>query len=67
MGGPPNMEPKIIFMRATGGEVGAAASLAPKVGPLGMSPKVVGEQIKKATMDWMGMKVSYLCNKKCTY
>eukprot|EP00591_Stephanopyxis_turris_P004816 CAMPEP_0195506812 /NCGR_PEP_ID=MMETSP0794_2-20130614/376_1 /TAXON_ID=515487 /ORGANISM="Stephanopyxis turris, Strain CCMP 815" /LENGTH=167 /DNA_ID=CAMNT_0040633261 /DNA_START=60 /DNA_END=563 /DNA_ORIENTATION=- len=58
MGGPPSMEPKIIYMRATGGEVGAAASLAPKVGPLGMSPKVVGEQIKKATMDWVGMKVT---------
>ena len=58
MGGPPNNEIKIIYMRAVGGEVGAASSLAPKVGPLGMSPKVVGEQIKKATMDWAGMKVT---------
>lgn len=29
-------------MRATGGEVGAASSLAPKIGPLGLSPKKVG-------------------------
>ena len=58
MGGPPNQEVKIIYMRATGGEIGAASSLAPKVGPLGMSPKVVGEQIKAATMDWAGMKVT---------
>ena len=28
-------------MRATGGEVGAASSLAPKIGPLGLSPKKV--------------------------
>ena len=41
-----------------GGEVGAASSLAPKVGPLGLSPKKIGEQIKAATMDWKGMKVT---------
>ena len=29
-------------MRATGGEVGAASSLAPKIGPLGLSPKKIG-------------------------
>jgi large subunit ribosomal protein L12e len=58
MGGPPPTEAKVIFMRAVGGEIGAASSLAPKVGPLGMSPKTVGEQIKAATMDWLGMKVT---------
>ena len=42
---PPKMDPGAvmeIFMRATGGEVGAASSLAPKIGPLGLSPKKVG-------------------------
>ena len=34
---------KIITMRAVGGEVGAASALAPKVGPLGLSPKKIGE------------------------
>ena len=29
-------EIKIIYLRATGGEVAAGASLAPKVGPLGL-------------------------------
>ena len=39
---PPKMDPnevKIIYVRVTGGEVPGASSLAPKVGPLGMSPK----------------------------
>merc|ERR1739848_914035 len=57
-GGPPNQEPKILFLRAVGGEVTAAAALAPKVGPLGMSPKKVGDDIKKATGDWKGQKVT---------
>ena len=29
-------EIKIIYLRATGGEVGASATLAPKIGPLGL-------------------------------
>ena len=57
-GGPPSQEAKIIYLRAMGGEVTAAAALAPKVGPLGMSPKKVGDDIKKATGDWKGQKVT---------
>lgn len=45
-------------MRAIGGEVGAASTLAPKVGPLGLSPKKVGEDIRDATKDWKGLKVT---------
>lgn len=40
-------------LRATGGEVGSSATLAPKIGPLGLSPKKVGEDIAKATGDWV--------------
>ena len=58
MGGPPRTEEKIVVMRAIGGEVGSAASLAPKLGPLGLSPKKVGEDIKAATMDWKGLAVT---------
>lgn len=29
-------EVKIIYLRATGGEVGASSALAPKIGPLGL-------------------------------
>jgi ribosomal protein L11 len=33
------------------------SSLAPKLGPLGMSPKKVGDDVQKATKDWKGLKV----------
>ncbi|RIA96053.1 60S ribosomal protein L12 [Glomus cerebriforme] len=51
-------EVKIIYLRATGGEVGASSSLAPKIGPLGLAPKKVGEDIAKATADWKGLRVT---------
>ena len=41
------------------GEVGAASSLAPKIGPLGLSPKKVGEDIAKETAkDWKGLRIT---------
>jgi len=51
-------EVKIVHLRTTGGEVGASSALAPKLGPLGLSPKKVGEDIAKATGDWKGLKVT---------
>merc|ERR1712034_92090 len=36
----------------------ATSSLAPKVGPLGLSPKKIGDDIAKATGDWKGLKVT---------
>lgn len=33
--------------------MGASSALAPKIGPLGLSPKKVGEDIAKATGDWV--------------
>ena len=47
-----------VIMRTVGGEVAAASSLAPKIGPLGLSPKKVGEDIQKATLDWKGLSVT---------
>ncbi|KAG0139868.1 hypothetical protein CROQUDRAFT_665910 [Cronartium quercuum f. sp. fusiforme G11] len=58
---PPKIDPnevKILCLRATGGEVGASSALAPKIGPLGLSPKKVGEDIAKATGDWKGLRVT---------
>ena len=59
---PPKMDPnevKIVYVRVTGGEVPGASSLAPKVGPLGMSPKKVGDDIVKATSaEWKGLRVT---------
>jgi large subunit ribosomal protein L12e len=48
----------IVYLRAVGGEVGATSSLAPKIGPLGLSPKKVGDDIAKATGDWKGLKIT---------
>lgn len=58
---PPKFDPneiKIVYLRAVGGEVGATSSLAPKIGPLGLSPKKVGDDIAKATQEWKGLKVT---------
>eukprot|EP01103_Thecamoeba_quadrilineata_P003745 TRINITY_DN13497_c0_g1_i1.p1 TRINITY_DN13497_c0_g1~~TRINITY_DN13497_c0_g1_i1.p1 ORF type:complete len:166 (+),score=30.96 TRINITY_DN13497_c0_g1_i1:30-527(+) len=58
---PPKVDPnetKIIFVRATGGESTPSAVLAPKVGPLGLSPKKVGDDISAKTQDWKGLKVT---------
>ena len=59
---PPKFDPNAVievFLRATGGEVGAASSLAPKIGPLGLSPKKVGEDIAKETgKEWKGLRVT---------
>merc|ERR1712093_598540 len=49
---------KILFVRAPGGEVPPVPALAPKVGPLKLSPKSVGEDLAKATKDWKGMRVT---------
>jgi len=46
---------KIIHLRVTGGEVGAQSALAPKIGPLGLSPKKIGEDIAKNTGDWVSL------------
>jgi len=58
---PPKFDPtevKLVYLRCVGGEVGATSSLAPKIGPLGLSPKKIGDDIAKATGDWKGLKIT---------
>ncbi|CAG0895165.1 unnamed protein product [Cyprideis torosa] len=58
---PPKFDPneiKVVYLRAVGGEVGATSSLAPKIGPLGLSPKKVGDDIAKATSEWKGLRIT---------
>ncbi|XP_027969386.1 60S ribosomal protein L12-like [Eumetopias jubatus] len=41
---PPKFNPneiKVVYLRCTGGKVGAASALAPKIGPLALSPKKI--------------------------
>ncbi|CAA6662445.1 unnamed protein product [Spirodela intermedia] len=49
---PPKFDPSQVvdvYVRVTGGEVGAASSLAPKIGPLGLS---------RRRSDWKGLRVT---------
>eukprot|EP00002_Diphylleia_rotans_P007710 TRINITY_DN17360_c0_g1_i1.p2 TRINITY_DN17360_c0_g1~~TRINITY_DN17360_c0_g1_i1.p2 ORF type:complete len:166 (+),score=43.33 TRINITY_DN17360_c0_g1_i1:170-667(+) len=58
---PPKFDPNAIheiIVRVTGGEAGAVSALAPKIGPLGLAPKKVGEDIAKATLDWKGLRIT---------
>ena len=58
---PPKLDPneiKLIYIRVRGGEMPGGSTLAPKIGPLGMSPKKVGDDIVKATKDWKGLSVT---------
>jgi len=58
---PPKFDPSavvIMMVRVVGGEAGAVASLAPKCGPLGLSPKKVADDIAKGTQDWKGLKIT---------
>ena len=58
---PPKGDPsqvQTLILRVAGGEAGASSSLAPKLGPLGLNPKKVGEDIAKATTQWKGLKIT---------
>merc|ERR1711941_213716 len=51
-------EVKVVKLRQYGGEQAPSSVLAPKVGPLGMSPKKVGDDIVKGTGAWKGIRVT---------
>ena len=58
---PPKFDPNaeiIVIVRTVGGEMASAATLAPKVGPLGLNAKKVGDDIMKVTKDYKGLKVT---------
>ncbi|TKC37531.1 hypothetical protein EI555_014461 [Monodon monoceros] len=58
---PPKFDPneiKVVYLRCTGRAVGATSALAPKIGPLDLTPKKVGDDIAKATGDWKGLRIT---------
>ena len=58
---PPKFDPSqvvTVTVRTVGGTAGNPAALAPKLGPLGLSPKKIGDDIAKATADWKGLRVT---------
>ena len=58
---PPKLDPLAIhtvILRVTGGEGAATAALAPKIGPLGLPPKKISEDIAKNTQAWKGLRIT---------
>jgi len=58
---PPKFDPTAVhtvILRVTGGEGAATAALAPKIGPLGLAPKKISEDIAKSTGDWKGLRIT---------
>ncbi|MBZ3891550.1 60S ribosomal protein L12 [Sciurus carolinensis] len=58
---PPKFHPKeikVVYLRCTGGKIGARSALAPKIGPLGLCPKKVADDIAKATSNWKGLRIT---------
>ena len=51
------MFPYVVKIKVFGGESGPAATLAPKLGPLGLNAKKVGEDIIKESGKWKGIRV----------
>lgn len=47
----------LVNIKVFGGEPGPAATLAPKLGPLGLNAKKVGEDIVKEGGKWKGIRV----------
>eukprot|EP00948_MAST-09A_sp_MAST-9A-sp1_P002240 g2240.t1 len=47
-----------VTLKCVGGEVTPAQALAPKIGPLGLSPKKVGDDICKGTKEFKGLKTT---------
>jgi len=58
---PPKFDPndeKILYVRCVGGEPISTGTLGPKLGPVGLPAKAVGESIMKDTKDWKGLKIT---------
>nr|XP_045742151.1 60S ribosomal protein L12-like [Mirounga angustirostris] len=51
-------EIKVIYLRCASGEVGAMSALAPKIGPVGLSPKMISDDIAKGTRDRKGLRIT---------
>lgn len=49
---------KVIYLRCTGEEVSATSALTPKVSPLDLSPKGIGDDVDKATGDWQVLRMT---------
>jgi large subunit ribosomal protein L12e len=48
----------VLYVRVVGGEAPGGATLAPKVGPLGLNAKKLGDDIAGITKSYKGLKVT---------
>lgn len=58
---PPKFDPNeitYITLRCFGGEAASPAALAPKIGPLGLAPKKIGDDIALNTKGYKGLRVT---------
>lgn len=58
---PPKFDPNAVsyvYLRQYGGEPAPSSVLAPKIGPLGMSPKKIGDDIVKNSQAWKGIRIT---------
>jgi len=56
---PPKIDPtevKFLHIKVFGGEAGPASTLAPKLGPLGLNAKKIGEDIIKVSSAMKGIR-----------
>ena len=57
----PKFDPNSVMyvcLRQYGGEPAPSSVLAPKIGPLGMSPKKIGDDIVKNSAAWKGIRIT---------
>lgn len=47
-----------VYVRQYGAEAAPSSVLAPKIGPLGMSPKKIGDDIIKNSGKWKGIRIT---------
>merc|ERR1711972_867341 len=48
----------LVYVRQYGAEAAPSSVLAPKIGPLGMSPKKIGDDIIKNSQQWKGIRIT---------
>lgn len=54
----PEAAATILYIRCVGGEAPGGATLAPRVGPLGLNAKKLADDIAATTTGYMGLKVT---------
>lgn len=49
---------QVVYLKCMGGEDGTTSALAPRTGPLVLSPKTAGDDTAKTIDDWAGLRIT---------